>query len=251
MGIDAKVLPDGNPEPHALCIIYLDENVGVDDPTFGLTMCPTPNSKSFGFHYFFTTKTGKPFCYGLIPSLSDACVRDTCSSSPNCILNLNQTQEQRLTEMTSHLFAVISTNPFINGWYNPDAGDVGTICDGESDTITGKAGIWTVQKIYSKADDLTGSAMCIGQAPQPRPVLSGGPSTASQTHQHTITSTERLLPLPPRTIDTQTKRVTIQEPDLHHYARKLFYPLSNKALVALNVPDLLRQFADFLEKEEK
>jgi hypothetical protein len=70
------------------------------------------------------------------------------------------------------------------GWYDqsdPNSGECGDICNGQSDTISGttSSNVWTVQRIYSKYDDLQSSNYCLSQAQNPEPLLSGGPGAGT------------------------------------------------------------------------
>jgi hypothetical protein len=176
------------PEPPAnntsqVFIIFLDENSEVNDPNLGVVMCEPSGDTAFGYHNGFTTAAGNPFYYGVIPALDDACIQNSCGGGSGCTLQLSQTQEQRRTQVTSHEFAEMVTDPNPpTGWYDqsdPNSGECGDICNGESDTISGSASsnLWTVQRIYSKYDDgqSNGSNYCLSQAASPEPLLSGGP----------------------------------------------------------------------------
>lgn len=81
-----------------------------------------------------------------------------CPDDGSCSLHLAETQEQRQTQVTSHEFAEITTDPELNAWFGSN-GENGDICNGETDTITVGANTWTVQRTYSKTDDInTGGA---------------------------------------------------------------------------------------------
>jgi hypothetical protein len=90
----------------------------------------------------------------------------------------SEAQEQRLTQVASHEFAEMTTDPQLNAWVDPVKGENGDICNGESDIITVGTHTWTVQRIYSKYDDIRseGKAYCLSQAPAPEPRLSPGPA---------------------------------------------------------------------------
>lgn len=165
-------------------IIFLDENTEVNDTNLGVVMCEPSGDTAFGYHNTFTTAAGNFFYYGVIPALDDACIRNSCPAGSGCTLSLRLTQEQRRTQVTSHEFAEMVTDPSPpTGWYDqsdPQSGECADICNGESDTISGatSSNVWTVQRIYSKYDDVrtNGSAPCLSQAENPEPLLSGGPS---------------------------------------------------------------------------
>ncbi|MGH9725179.1 MAG: hypothetical protein ACRD41_08950, partial [Candidatus Acidiferrales bacterium] len=174
--------PPANNSSHAL-IVLLDENTEVKDSSLGVVMCEPSGDTAFGYHNSFTTAAGNPFYYGVIPALDDACIQNSCGAGSGCSLQLSQTQEQRRTQVTTHEFAEMVTDPNPpTGWYDqsdPNSGECGDICSGESDTITGttSSNIWTVQRIYSKYDDeqSNGSNYCVSQANSPEPALAGGP----------------------------------------------------------------------------
>lgn len=170
-------LPEpSNPSDVAL-VIYLDEHTGVNDAADGLVLCEPTNDTAFGYHEFFITAAGNPFYYAVIPSLDDACLGESCPSDAGCSLHLAQSQEQRQTQVASHEFAEMTTDPRLNAWVDPENGENGDICNGESDIITVAGNSWTIQKIYSKADDLAtnGAAYCLGQALNPKPRLNPAP----------------------------------------------------------------------------
>ena len=179
------------PEPPAnnaseVLIIFLDENTEENDPNLGVVLCEPSGDTAFGYHNNFTTAAGNPFSYAVVPALDDACLENSCGGSPGCTLQLSQTQEQRRTQVASHEFAEMLTDPIPpTGWYDstdPNSGECGDICNGESDTITGTltGNVWTVQRIYSSTDDTAsgGSNYCLSQAPSPEPLLPGGPGSS-------------------------------------------------------------------------
>ena len=76
----------------------------------------------------------------------------------------------------------MTTDPQLNGWVDPAKGENGDICNGESDTITVGMNTWTVQRIYSKHDDIKskGKVYCLSQTPAPEPRLSPGPKAPNR-----------------------------------------------------------------------
>src|SRR5262249_45307097 len=73
-------------------------------------------------------------------------------------------QEQRRTQVTSHEFAEMVTDPhFPDGWFGPSSDENGDICNGESDFIVVGPNTWDVQRQYSKHDDIAtnGASFCI------------------------------------------------------------------------------------------
>ncbi len=175
--IDVGTLPEpGSPSNMAL-IIFLDENIGINDPSDQLVLCEPTNDNAFGYHDFFTTTAGHKFHYAVIPALTDACLQESCGGDAQCSLHLSQTQEQRQTQVASHEFAEMTTDPELNAWLDAKAGENGDICNGESATITVGANAWTVQRTYSKTDDVAtnGQSYCLATAPAPIPPLQPGP----------------------------------------------------------------------------
>jgi len=162
-------------------LIFLDEDTEVNDPNLGIVLCEPQGDTAFGYHNNFTTAAGNSFYYGVIPALDDACLQNSCGNNP-CSLNPSLSQEQRRTQVTSHEFAEMLTDPAPpSGWYDqsdPNSGEVGDICNGESDTIAGASGnSWTVQRIYSAYDDqqTSGANYCLSQSTTPDPLLPGAP----------------------------------------------------------------------------
>ncbi len=245
--------PPANNTTHVL-IIYLDENIGVNDPGLGIVMCEAAGDSAFGYHFDFTTAAGNPFYYAVIPALNDACVTNSCSSDAGCSLHLSQTQEQRRTQVTSHEFAEMCTDPkFPTGWFGPSSDENGDICNGEADNITVGVDTWDVQRQYSKFDDTNsnGAVFCLTEAPNPIPKLSPGPSglTASMATAQRIGSYRGFLPLPAAHFDMRNKQTAFDEDVIARYVKKLFYPLSHENLFS-NLPAMLRSVADVLEKEQ-
>jgi hypothetical protein len=140
-------------------------------------MCESTSDNAFGFHSDFVTRTGHEFYYAVIPGLDDNCIRNSCPGG-GCTLKLTQTQEQRLTQVTSHEFAEMITDPkFTQGWYGTSSDENGDICVGESATITVGPNTWTVQRQYSKIDDenSNGTNFCVVSAPNPMALRADGP----------------------------------------------------------------------------
>lgn len=164
------------PEPPAnntsdVLIIYLDESIEINDSANGLVLCEPQGDTAFGYHDFFTTKAGNPFYYAVIPALDDKCIQESCPGGSGCSLSLSETQEQRRTQVTSHEFAEMTTDPQLNAWYDPQNGENGDLCNGETDTITVGPNTWTVQRIYSKYTDeqTNGATYCLATSPTPIP----------------------------------------------------------------------------------
>ncbi len=252
--VDAGALPEPTKPSNIALIIYLDETIGVNDPPFGVVMCEPSNDDAFGYHYFFTTTAGHPFYYAVIPGLTDGCLTESCPSDAGCSLHIAQTQEQRQTQVASHEFAEMVTDPELNAWLDPSAGENGDICNGESDTITVGANTWAVQRTYSKTDDVNtnGASFCLAQAPAPIPKLSPGPSGVSDAAALRVARSghlDRLLPLPPVYFDAQARVVSLNQHEVRRYATRLFHPLLPKHVMP-DLPGFLRQVGDIIAKNK-
>lgn len=250
--ITSGALPEPtNPSQIAL-IIYLDENTGVDDTGQSLVLCEPSNDTAFGYHSFFTTTAGNPFYYAIIPALSDACLQESCpGNDAGCSLHLSETQEQRQTQVTSHEFAEMTTDPQLNAWYDPQNGENGDICNGQSALITVGQNTWTVQATYSKIDDSQsgGLTYCRATAPSPLPPISPGPGAkqAPAGKGQAMAAFDRVLPLPPVHFNPETLEVKFEDWHLHHYVRKVFHPFRHDHFIQ-NFPAFLRKVADALER---
>jgi hypothetical protein len=171
--VDAGTLPEPATPANDVVMVYLTEGIDVEGPN-PARMCEPSGDNAFGYHHFFTTKAGNPFYYAVIPALDDACLKASCPVDQNCSLRLALTQEQRQTQVSSHEYSEMVTDPQGNGWYDGASGaENGDICNGESGTITVGGRVWTVQKMYSKHTDVAthGKTSCIDSAPQPIPRL--------------------------------------------------------------------------------
>jgi hypothetical protein len=236
-------------------VIYLDESVAVDDSSLGIVMCEPAGDNAFGYHFDFTTAGGNEFYYAVIPALTDDCLKNSCGSDSGCSLHLSQTQEQRRTQVTSHEFAEMVTDPkFTKGWWGSSSDENGDICNGEADNITVGANTWDVQRQYSKFDDINsnGATFCITEAPNPIPKLSPGPSglTAAMASARRMGTYQALLPLPTAHFDLKTRKLALDETHVRRYVKKFFYPLDHENLFA-DLPAILRSVADTLEKGKK
>jgi hypothetical protein len=171
--INAGTIPE--PTDHNNCyVLFLDDLSGVKDRGLGVVMCEPNSDNAFGYHNVFTTAAGNPCNYAIIPGLSSTCLNETCHGSATCSLHPTQTQEQRQTQVASHEFAEMISNPMGDAWFDDDGGDEnGDLCNGVSGTITVSGRSWTVQRMYSKADDedTAGGAVCILPPASPIPPL--------------------------------------------------------------------------------
>jgi hypothetical protein len=178
--IDQQLLPEPTKPTNNVLMIYLDETIGVEDSANSLVLCEPSDDNAFGFHSFFTTTAGNPFYYAIIPTLADPCLRETCPDDAHCSLHLSQSQLDRITQVASHEFAEMTTDPQLNGWMDmadidsqtgQSYGENGDICNGQSNAITVGANTWNVQQIYSKFHDKNskGTTFCVCQSPNPLP----------------------------------------------------------------------------------
>jgi hypothetical protein len=247
-GINAGALPE--PTPNTALIIYLDDNTAVDDTAMGIVMCEPTSDTAFGYHYFFSTSAGHPCYYAMIPSLTDSCLKESCPGGDStCSLSVSELQVDRLTQVTSHEFAEMTTDPEVNAWYDDSAGENGDICNGESAVISVGPNAWTVQRIYSRDDDINsnGASYCVASAPSPEPRLSPGPTShpAVASRAERIPPVDRLLPLPAHLFDVKTGSVTVKEEEMRAFARRLFFPVRPEHVLG-DLPGFLRQASDML-----
>ena len=166
--IDAGTLPEpGN----QVVMIYLADGIEVPGPEPAV-MCEPHGDNAFGYHSGFTTSSGNPCYYAIIPSLNDACLRSSCPSDQQCSLHIALTQLQRQTQVSSHEYSEMVTDPDGTGWFDGSSGaENGDLCNGESGSIAVAGRTWTVQMMYSKHDDVSshGRTTCIDSASNPLP----------------------------------------------------------------------------------
>lgn len=249
--INRGALPEPTNPSNIALMIYLDETIGVKNPP-DLVLCEPNGDTAFGYHNFFTTIAGNPFYYAVIPALTNNCLEESCPNDDSgCSLHLSELQEQRRTQVASHEFAELTTDPQLNAWYDPTNGENGDICNGESDTITIGTNTWTVQRVYSKYDDLAsnGATYCLSQVPSPEPRLSPGPVArpAIMARAKLVPSHERFLPLPAIQFNATTKEVSMEDRHVREYVRGAFYPLFPEHIMG-DFPSFLRAIANALEK---
>ena len=172
--IDAGTLPEPASPSNMALLIFLDETIEINDSNMGILMCEPQHDTAFGYHFFFTTKAGNKFYYSVVPGLDDNCLRESCPQDNACSLHLSETQEQRQTQVASHEFSEMVTDPEISAWRDPNTGaENGDNCNGQSGTITVSGRTWTVQLMYSKTDDQNAQPACILGPPDPIPQLPG------------------------------------------------------------------------------
>jgi hypothetical protein len=248
--IDSGIFPEPtDPRNTITLMIYLDPSIGVNDPGQGLVLCEKQGSDAFGYHNFFTTKAGHAFYYAVMPGLDDACIKESCPNDNTCSLHLTETQEQRLTQVASHEFAEMTSDPQLNAWFDPINGENGDICNGEAATITVGSNKWNVQRIYSKADDMhsNGSSFCISEAPAKIPPLSPGPGAATSVSFVEDRTGHPLLPLPPVRFDLKAKQATIDDKDVNAFIKNAFGPMHHSQVIP-NLGQTLRQMADVIDR---
>lgn len=180
--ITGHTLPEPTSGSNICFLLYLDDDMVVED----VGVCEAEGA--FGYHSHFQTTAGNECFYGVIPGLTDGCLTTTCDfGDASCSLHLAQTREQRQTQVTSHEFSEMITNPNValaltdtgESWARPlNTGAVsphenGDICNGQSGTITVGANTWTVQLMYSKWDDMNtnGATTCVVSDGFPLPSL--------------------------------------------------------------------------------
>jgi hypothetical protein len=178
--INNNTLPEPTNRSNAY-ILFLDDGTAVNG-TFGgdtIEMCEATNDTAFGFHFHFATTANNELFYAVIPALTNACLTNSCPGDDGgCSLHLAQTREQRQTQVLSHEFSEMITNPDVEGnegWSNNSFGghENGDICNGQSGTITVGSNTWTVQLMYSKWDDMqsNGATTCVAGSSFPLPSL--------------------------------------------------------------------------------
>jgi hypothetical protein len=253
--IDAGVLPEPAPNSQTCLIIYLDETIGINDPNLGLVLCEPTGDTAFGYHNFFMTTAGHSFQYAMIPALTDSCLTESCpGDDAGCSLHLYESQLDRQTQVASHEFAEMTTDPQLNAWYDPFNGECGDICNGETDYIVVGSNSWAVQPQYSKYDDETtnGAIYCVSQTANSEPRLSPGPAsrTAAAARLRQMATYDSLLPLPTVHFDAKAKVASMDNQSVQDYVKKLFAPLSPDHLMK-DFPGFLHMAANSLAAVKK
>jgi len=248
--INAGALPEPANPSNTCIIIYLAEGIGVGNPGDQIVMCEANNDTAFGYHSFFVTSAGHHCYYAVIPGLDDACLQNSCGSDSNCSLHLAETQEQRQTQVTSHEFAEMITDPELNAWYDGLNGENGDICNGQADVLTVGPNSWTVQRTYSKADDVSsnGATICRSTAPSAIPALTPGPSgltVATARQAMKPGSFDRLLPLPQVEFDVSSLEKRYDATEIRMYAERMFAPMQHDTVVP-DLPALLAHVSEML-----
>ena len=175
--IDAGTLREPGTPSNTALMIFLDESIAINDSGLGVVMCEPHGDSAFGYHYYFTTAAGHRCYYSVVPSLDDACLKQSCAQDSGCSLRLAATQEQRQTQVASHEFSEMVTDPEINAWRDARSGDEnGDLCNGQSATLTVGGRAWTVQLMYSPAHAGSGGRACVLAPPKPLPSLLAHPT---------------------------------------------------------------------------
>lgn len=245
--INAGAVPEPGSPSNMAFMIFLADTIAVKSSGIGVLMCEPKGDTAFGYHYHFPTAAGHPFYYAVVPGLTDTCLKRSCGSDTGCSLHLAQTQEQRQTQVASHEYSEMVTDPELTAWYG-SGGENGDLCNGESATITVGSNTWTVQRMYSKYDDVNtnGAVQCVVDPANPIPKLAGGPSSgvdeATQLRLMAPESLTRLLPLPSFRFDVTTGTHDVDEKELRGYTKRLFHPLKPSAVVG-DLSDLLSRVA--------
>src|SRR5262249_7363343 len=94
---------------------------------------------------------------------------DSCRNNADCSLpSGSKLVRERVTQVTSHEFSEMVTDPEINAWRDASNGaEIGDICNGEKAEING----WTVQQVYSYYDDVNYGRPCMASSDVPLPDL--------------------------------------------------------------------------------
>ncbi len=177
--IDNNTIPDATNLSNVY-ILFLDDATAVNG-TFGTdhtVMCEATSDSAFGFHFHFNTTAGNELFYAVVPGLTDACLTNSCPGDDgDCSLHLAQTQEQRQTQVLSHEFTEMISDPDVEGtegWTNSSGfHENGDLCNGQTGTITVGSNTWNVQLMYSKWDDMQtdGATTCVAGSSFPLPSL--------------------------------------------------------------------------------
>jgi len=215
----------------AILMIYLDDHTIING---GGRQLNFPGAGDLGYHDSFVTANGQPCPYAFMAYFS----------------NVNST-----TVVASHEFAEMVTDPLYTAW-TPDHAfhEIGDYCEGSNSTITVSGRTWTVQTVWSNHDN-----GCVASAPNPLPHIAPGPMAAggagsqggvrgfAQHDTGASASYARLLPLPAVTVDAATGAHSMDQKEVHNYARKMFYPASHGSLFT-DFPGFLRSVAGVIEQ---
>jgi hypothetical protein len=255
-GIDNGTFPEPGKPTNNVLMIFLGEGIAINDPASDLVLCNPIHDSAFGYHSFFKTTKGHPFYYSIVPSLNKTCITATCPSDADCSLHLSEDQEQRQTQVASHEFAEMVTDPQLNAWFDASTGsENGDICNGESGTIKVGPNTWTVQRMYSKFDDVksNGASFSLTEPANPIPRLSPGPPAAHASGVGHAQSGEaevgHLLPLPTVHFDTKSGKARMDPRELRDYVKQIFAPLGEQQVIT-DLAAFLKEAADSLSKKQ-
>jgi hypothetical protein len=231
--------------------VFLDDTVTLSDALLGGSFCAP--DLIYGYHWYNTALRPVPFYYGVISSMSDACV----TGDPNMSA---MTQLQRLTTVVSHEFSELVSDPQPwTGWNSP-YGEIGDICEASDATIVvtypdGTSNTWTVQTEYSLYDDENGGPSCTASSAAPAwsPAAKAAAAAAGSGRPvgaaHPNAGIARaLLPLPPT--HRVGGKIVRKSEDVHRYVRRIMADLPH-TYVHHGIPQLLREAADVLERAAK
>lgn len=179
--IDDNTIPE--PVGQQTCVmIFLKDGISVHDGN--IVMCAAEHDVAFGFHKYMTTRQGNLLWFAVIPALGSDCVKASCPAGDgSCPLKLTATQESRITQIASHEYAEITTDPHLDAWIDSDlnVGEIGDITNGNAAQIVVEGRAWTVQLIYSKFHDTgrPGAFYGLAMADRPVPLLPDAPRAAT------------------------------------------------------------------------
>ncbi|MFI5138082.1 MAG: hypothetical protein ACHQIM_09655 [Sphingobacteriales bacterium] len=172
--IDTNKIPEPTNPSNAYIVIF-DDAMGMNDVPTNNILCEANNDNAFGFHDVYNTNAHNNLFFAIIPGLTNTCLTNSCPGNDGgCSLHLAQTQEQRQTQVISHEFTEMITDPLNNSaWVEPFVAENGDICNGNSGNITVGPRTWNVQQMYSKWDDMqsNGATICVLGSPFPLPSL--------------------------------------------------------------------------------
>jgi hypothetical protein len=257
------IIPDdaanqGTSQAQHFALVCFDDTVPFSDPNLGAF-----GQGLYGYHSVNTNLRSLPFYYGAIAPMDDASV----AADPGMAA---VPQLDRICRVCTHELSEWVSDPFIGttiqptGWYSPEWGEIGDICEGYYGNFQvthpdGSVNNWAMQLIYSLADDATGNTPCVASSQAPYVAPAEKPAMAAElaamsAAQHArrlspIVYRDRgLLPLPP-TYRNGAHRARRQS-EVYRYARHLMADLPHGNLHP-QIPGLFREVADALDREQK
>jgi hypothetical protein len=213
-----------------MVMIYLDEHTIING---GGRQLNFPGAPDLAYHDSFGTSNGHPCVYAFM-----------------AYLPLGE-----LTWVMSHEFAEAVTDPLYNAWTPDHAGhEIGDYCEGSNATIIVSGRSWTVQTIWSNANNA-----CIAPPAAPIPKQHPGPFGAAAVARGAggvqwpavlsvadIAPHDRVLPLPSIDVDHQAGVHSMSQAAVNEYLKRMFHPMHHSELVT-DLPQVLRSFAAVLE----